>query len=174
MLNFVDAEEMEDESDGLPSGNTVDEDKQSTIGAEDQSVAETIVFSLIQRIHHPDLKTHLIPYIVISSCDFRILMYDADNDVFLCSMLLPLLQDNCLHITSVLILWMALHYRIFCSGIDIDPKEIDRVQSKFRNIVGEKWEIYSKSLKLGAANFPVVSKNTFPSNEDILLGTELF
>lgn len=56
MLNFVDAEEMEDGSDGLPSGNTVDEDKQSTIGAEDQSVAETIVFSLIQRIHHPDLK----------------------------------------------------------------------------------------------------------------------
>lgn len=172
MLNFVDDEEMEDEFDGCPGGKTIV--KQSNSEAEDQSVAETIVFSLIQRTCHPDLKNHLVPYIVISSYDFRILMYDAVNDVLLCGMLLPIFQDNCLHITSVLILWMALHYRIFCSGIDIDPKKIEKVQSRFRSVVGQKWEIYSKSLKSGIANFPVVKKNTFPSNEDILLGTELF
>ncbi|XP_062597490.1 uncharacterized protein LOC134258906 [Saccostrea cucullata] len=140
----------------------------------DQSVAETIVFSLIQKNRRPTLRNHLIPHIVISPSDFRILMYDAVNDVFLCSVLLPLFQEKSLHITSVIIIWMVLHYRLFCSGIDIEPRRLEQVQSNFRNLVQEKWDIYSDSLKSCVGRFSNVNQEFFPSNDRMLLGTEEF
>ncbi|XP_061163838.1 uncharacterized protein LOC133172986 [Saccostrea echinata] len=146
----------------------------STQSVVDKSVAETIVFSLIQKNHRPSLRNHLIPHIIISSSDFRILMYDAVNDVFLCSVLLPLFQDKCLHITSVIIIWMVLHYRLFCSGIDIEPRKLEQVHSNFRNLSREKWEVYSGSLKSCVGRFPIVSQEFFPSNDLMLLGTENF
>ncbi|KAK3097730.1 hypothetical protein FSP39_012522 [Pinctada imbricata] len=149
-----------------PGGKSIDEVQLSTSGAEDQAVAETVVFSFIQRAWNPQLKNHLIPNIVIDSRHFRILMYDSENDYLLCSMLLPIFEEDgySLSLTSILVLWMVLHYRNFCSGIE-NPESLCEVRSNFREIVGEKLSIYSAALKVCEAKFNVSGKSTFPSND---------
>lgn len=138
----------------------------------DQSIAETISFSFIQKACHPSFENHLVPNIMIDSERFRILMYDADKDILLCGMDFPIFYENHLNITSVVILWLVLHYRIFCSGINDTPEELEKVKCNFTEVAGEKLEIYRKSLKAGVANFPTVKKETsvFPSYESILFG----
>ncbi|KAK3090154.1 hypothetical protein FSP39_009527 [Pinctada imbricata] len=138
-------------------------------GTEDQCIAQTIVFSFIQRARHPEFKNHLIPNIVIDCSHFRVLMYDSENDILLCSMLLPIFRNNKLCITSIIILWMVLHYRIFCSGID-KARNLEVLKCNFSEIVGEKLDIYSKALKVGEAWFPVVQNSSFPSNDILLYG----
>jgi competence CoiA-like predicted nuclease len=109
---------------------------------------------------------------MIDSERFRILMYDADKDILLCGMDLPIFYENHLNFTSIVILWMVLHYRIFCSGINGTPEELENVKCNFQEVTEEKWEIYRKSLKVGVSNFPNVKKETgrFPSYESILFG----
>ncbi|XP_052691850.1 uncharacterized protein LOC128169833 [Crassostrea angulata] len=162
---------MED-FDLSPGGRTIVEVKQTAIRAENQSVAETIVFAMIQKARHPNFQNHLIPNIVIDSGHFRILMYDAQNDVFLCSVLVPIFYGSHLHTTSVIILWMVLHYRIFCSGIQDDQNKLRQVKCQFKEKVAEKWEIYSRSLKFCVSRFPPVKKDSdfFPSNEMLNFG----
>lgn len=168
LIFFVDTN-MED-SDVSPGGRT----KQTAIRAVNQSVAETIVFAMIQKTCYPNFQNHLIPNIVIDSQSghFRILMYDAKNDVFLCSVLVPIFNGSRLHMTSVIILWMVLHYRIFCSGIQDDPNKLGQVKCQFKEKVAEKWEIYSRSLKFCVSRFPPVKKDSdfFPTNEMLYFG----
>lgn len=160
---------MED-SDVSPDGRT----KQTAERAVNQSVAETIVFAMIQKACHPNFENHLIPNIVIDSHGghFRILMYDAKKDIFLCSVLVPIFNGSRLHTTSVIILWMVLHYRIFCSGIQDDPNKLRQVKCQFKEKVAGKWEIYSRTLKFCASRFPPVKKDSdfFPSNEMLNFG----
>lgn len=183
-IELVDPTEDEDNSDDYvyikDDNNMEDSDvslggcevKQTAIRAVNQSVAETIVFAMIQKAHHPNFLNHLIPNIVIDSGHFRILMYDAQNDVFLCSVLVPIFYGSHLHTTSVIILWMVLHYRIFCSGIQDDPNKLRQVKCQFKEKVAEKWEIYSRSLKCCVSRFPPVKKDSdfFPSNEMLNFG----
>lgn len=57
-----------------PGGKTISEGAK---GSEDQAIAQTIVFSLLQRQNHPSFQHHLIPNIVITPTEFRVYMYDA-------------------------------------------------------------------------------------------------
>lgn len=74
---FSDTEEEEETEDEA-------EVKHVMNGAEDQSIAKT-VFSLLQKLRHPDLTIHLTPNIVITPSQTRVLMFDAENDILLCS-----------------------------------------------------------------------------------------
>jgi hypothetical protein len=140
---------------------------------EDQSIAETISFSFLQKAHHPNFENHLVPNIVIDSERFRILMYDSDKDVLLCGMDLPIFYESHLNATSVVILWMVLHYQIFCSGIPDTPEVLETVKCNFTEVAKVKLEIYKNYLKTGVENFPTLQKATssvFPSYESILFG----
>lgn len=94
------------------------------------------------------------------------------KDIFLCSVLVPIFNGSRLHRTSVIILWMVLHYRIFCSGIQDDPNKLRQVICQFKEKVAGKWEIYSRTLKFCASRFPPVKKDSdfFPSNEMLNFG----
>ena len=50
-------------------------------------------------------------------------MYDFQNDVLICLVKLPIFQDkeipDKLSIESVVFLWMVLHYKMFCVGINV-------------------------------------------------------
>lgn len=150
-----------------PGGKTISEVKvPSAAGAEDQAIAQIIVFSLLQKQKHPEFQHHLIPNIVISPTDFHIFMYDAVNDILLGSYPLQIfdVETESLRIESVMILWMVLHYRIFCEGIKVnkltdDFKNID-IQSHFKKIAETKWNVYSKSLKENVGYFPPGKKRT--------------
>lgn len=146
-----------------PGGKTISEGAK---GSEDQAIAQTIVFSLLQRQNHPSFQHHLIPNIVITPTEFRVYMYDAVKDILLSSLSLKIFDPKfeSLQIESVVILWMVLHYRIFCAGIKVNElkeefKKID-IQAHFRKIAESKWDIYSKSLKENISCFPEGKKKT--------------
>ena len=88
---------IDDEEDS-PSGKQIVEMKHQ--GAENQVIAQTIAFSHIQGRWHPSFKHFLIPNVLISPYQFRIMMYDSRNDILICSVKLSFFsrQGNPRHI----------------------------------------------------------------------------
>lgn len=123
----------------------------------------------------------LIPNILISPQEFRIIMYDAVNDILMCSVPLPIFQSypsNSLEIASIIILWMVLHHTIFCEGTDALIREmgierIKKVQADFKERAKEKFELYVNELKYGVQGFPFVQRESLPSFKALLLGVNL-
>lgn len=147
-----------------PGGKTVIEVKPPTTStakedAIEQTLAQTIVFSLLQKQRHANFENYLIPGILITPHNFQITMYDAENDILLCSNEIPLFLPpdyHCLNPRAVVTLWLVLHYRMFCSGLKlVDSNTLIKWQSNFRMFVDSKWEIYSKLLKDSVPRFPV-------------------
>ena len=106
------------------------------------------------------------------------MMYDADNDILLCSNPIHLFNlvggDRTLIDETVVILWMVLHYRIFCYGFDkAKPSLLERCKSNFRELVDSKWDINSKSLKGCVSGFPPKSVEKRPISELIQVGVAL-
>ena len=127
----------------------------------EQAIAQTIVFSLIQSQKHPEFLNHMVPNIVISYEDFQIFMYDAANDILLCSNPIELFQVEhpSLLTETVVSLWMVMHYRLFCSGLNGGKSSVlQRCKSGLWNHVHSKWDIYSKSLKAFVPGFPEVTE----------------
>ena len=96
---------------------------------------------------------------MITPHNFQITMYDAENDILLCSNEIPLFLPpdyQCLCQRAVVTLWLVLHYRMFCSGLKaVDSDTLFKWKSNFRMFVDSKWEIYSKLLKDSVPRFPV-------------------
>ena len=165
----------------FPGGKTISEVKLSLSGAESQAIAQTIVFSYIQRKRHPHFSNFLIPNILISPKDFRIIMYDSVNDVLLCSVPLSIFQpypSSSLQIASIIILWMVLHYRMFCVGINTSLVtetigEMKKIQSSFKDRAKEKLDLYVNGSKFGVQGFPLVPRAALPSHEQLGFGIHL-
>ncbi|KAJ8303300.1 hypothetical protein KUTeg_019696, partial [Tegillarca granosa] len=122
--------------------------------------------SMLQKSIHPEFNNHMIPTIVISSTKIRILMYDAENDILLRSNAIdvfldipdepPQLSPEC-----IIILWMVLHYTIFCTGINTENLTIDlnKIKSGFTDSITDCDDIYRFLLKSGVETFPKIFKN---------------
>jgi hypothetical protein len=158
--------------DDSPGGKTISEVKASPSAAsENQAVAQTIVFSMLQKQKHPDFPHHLVPNIVISPTEFYVIMYDSVNDVLVGCFPMRLFSSTVesLNIDSVIILWMVLHYRMFCKGIEFDKvagnlKGFD-FRSHFREKAGTKWDVYTTSLRENVGYFPPLkAKNLLTMN----------
>lgn len=155
--------------------------KSSLSCAESRAIAQTIVFSFCQRKRHPHFSNFLIPNVLISPKDFRIIMYDSVNDILICSAPLPIFQpypSKSLQIASIIILWMVLHHRMFCGGIDTSSimgtiNEMEEIQSNFKDRAKEKLNIYINALKFGVQEFPLVPRESFPSYELLGFGVHL-
>jgi hypothetical protein len=172
----------EDEGDGdSPGGRTISEVKLSLSGAESQAIAQTIVFSFLQRKRHRKFSNFLIPNILISPHDFRIIMFDAVNDILICSVPLPIFQpypSSSLQIASIIILWMVLHYRMFCVGLDTSLiietiGEMKKIQSHFKDRAKNKLDLYVNASKFGVQGFPLVPRAALPSLELLGFGVHL-
>ena len=144
--------------------------KQSIGGALQQTLAQTIVFSLLQKQKHPEFKNFLIPNILISPEEVQIVMYDAEYDVLLCSNIIKLFEPaaHCLIPETLIIIWMVLHYQKFCSGL---VPMLQRYRSHFRELTEETWEIYTQSLKSGVSDFPMIAK--FDFHTDLMYSKEI-
>lgn len=156
-LNFF----LDEQSGVSLDGRAKTEVKQHNL---EQAFTQTIVFSLVQKQRHPDSLDHMVPNVVISPEKFEIVMYDADNDILLCSnsiflFNLDLPENRTLTNEAVVVLWMVLHYRIFCSGFNNASHEVlERCKSNFKKLVGSRWDIYSNSLKYCVSGFPSIKK----------------
>ena len=135
------------------------------------------MFSFIQNKKHPNLSNFLIPNIFISTREFRIVMYDAEKDILICSVPLPIFQpypSNSLQIASIIILWMVLHHRMFCVGIDTEAfSEMKKIQSNFKERAKDKLDIYVNASKFGVEGFPLVPRERLPSLQLLGFGIHL-
>ncbi|XP_052680844.1 uncharacterized protein LOC128161572 [Crassostrea angulata] len=159
-------------------GKTMTEVKVKAVGTSERALAQTIVFSLLQRQRHPNFRTSLTPNILFSPDFIQIIMYDAVNDVLLCSNFIDLFNVNAdghLSSEAVVTLWLVLHYRIFCCGLHFkDNVEAEIFKSNFHSLTKEKWNVYTKHLKSCVPCFPVIDKEIKVDtwNRKVLQGTE--
>lgn len=176
-------DDCKDDSECSPSGGkTTSEAKLylSKTSAENRAVAQTIVFSFLHQKRHPEFPNLLIPNILISPQEFRIIMYDAVNDILMCSVPLSIFQpypSNSLEIASIIILWIVLHHRIFCEGTDALIREMSigrkKIQAGFKERAKEKFELYVNELKYGVQGFPFVQRESLPSFKALMFGVHL-
>lgn len=132
---------------------------------ENESISQAIVFSLLQKQRHQHLSQDLVPHILICKKYFRIIMYDAENDILLRSSDCQLMSaSNDISCQSITILWMVLHYRLFCSGLSSDSFQVklDELKSGFREEMKACWDLYSSHLKSGVDGFSDVKKLDVP------------
>lgn len=140
----------------------------------DQAVAETIVFSFLQKTKHPDI---FIPNILFSPREFRIIMYDSEKDILICSQPLDLFKCTTtstlyLDSTSIIILWMVLHYELFSSNLQSlfteQGYDMKTFHAKFKKrATEEKFPFYDTCLKFGEEKFTVNPKKQFPSIDQL-------
>ncbi|KAK3091441.1 hypothetical protein FSP39_019875, partial [Pinctada imbricata] len=124
---------------------------------ENQTVAQTIVFALAQNQIHRNMRNLFIPNIVIDKESFIIIMYEAEKDILVWSVPFCLWACDklCLQLSSVIALWMVLHYRQFCSGGDIfEEGHLEKIQAHFPKYADpRKLEIYKRHLEIGKTVF---------------------
>lgn len=136
-----------------------------------QALAQTIVFSLIQRNRHPERSNHMTPNIVISPQKFKIMLYDAENDIFLVSDYIDLFNGESLSNNAVIVLWMVLHNRTFCTGFNnVNTDRVRSLVSNFNHIVALKWDTYSN---LSECFVPKFHPKKNPSLNDSARGCEI-
>lgn len=171
-------EDVDEKEEISPGGKTITEVKGTAVGTSEQAIAQTIVFSLLQRQRHPNFRNSMTPNILVSPEYIQIIMYDSVNDILLCSNFIDLFNvnaDGCLSSEAVVILWLVLHYRVFCCGLNFeDNVEVDIFKSNFHIFAKEKWNVYSKYLKSCVPGFPIIEKEIKVDtwNRKVLQGTE--
>lgn len=141
----------------------------------DQAVAETIVFSLLQKTKHPNI---FIPNILFSPREFRIIMYDSEKDILICSQPLDLFKriekssPFQLDEKSIIILWIVLHYEFFSSNLQShfakNGYDMKTFHAKFKKrATQEKFSIYDTGLRFGEDKFKIERKELFPSIDQL-------
>lgn len=94
-------------------------------------------------------------------------MYDAENDVLLRSQPIKLFQtkdSTLLSTRCIVILWLILHYRMFCSGLKKinlrrDFQDLTKVKAGFkRKLTPESTNVYDSKLKSCVGLFPKVQR----------------
>ena len=86
-----------------PCGNPCEEVKEALSEKEYvQAMAQTIVFSLLQKKERPTLKHCIIPNTVISPKEIEVILFDADNDILLSGNKFPLFPEKNSEKTAVL------------------------------------------------------------------------
>lgn len=138
----------------------------------DQAIAQTIVFSFLQKGGSPNI---FIPNILISPKEFRVIMYNAEYDLLICSQPLNLFtkQDStgCLNFSSLLVLWMVLHYKTFLKDVKQVVQEdcIQDVKADFN--AKTNTNIYWTNIKSSVNKFPTpTNKGYFPDLESLEKG----
>lgn len=90
----------------------------SLIHDRQQIIAETIVFSFLQKKINPDLDHFLIPTIGTSKSDVLFYLYDSEHDILLESPPFFLFENKReISYVTVVALWLAVNHTILGTGI---------------------------------------------------------
>lgn len=138
-----------------------------------QALAQIIVFSCQQKKNHPAIFSNLmVPNIIITPNRFQVIMYDVQKDLLICSRSIELFDsENNLECKAIVVIWMVLHYRLFCTGFnDVDKDVIERCRSDCPLHVGEKWDTHYINDPVGSSP----RYNTYPKiDENLTNGKKL-
>ncbi|CAC5364312.1 unnamed protein product [Mytilus coruscus] len=118
--------------------------KTKTLNHQEQDLAQTIVFSFLQRKENRNnLKHCLVPTIGISKKKIVIYFYDSEEDVLLGTTELDLFGYKSICYDTIVFLWLTLNYDIFCTGITDSMKNC---KAKFFTKVGSFLENYRNDV----------------------------
>lgn len=144
-----------------------------------QAIAETIVFSFLMKKTHPHIS--ISPNILISPKEFRIIMYDVANDFLICSQPLKVFTKSTpeiLDCSSIIILWMVLHYEIFVKQENSPVTKIGSrkkvFQAMFKKRTLGNHDLYKDKLKFGVKCFrKEIVRESFPTLESLTKGKDI-
>lgn len=155
---------------------------QQKIGHMNQAIAQTIVFSFLQGKEMSDL--FLVPNVLISPKEFRVIMYDSKNDFLICSQPLCIFaqEERSLDKSSIIFLWMVLHYEIFSGTVNLKDSfdnnartEIsEALKAKFEEMAGTRFNIYRDNLKFCEQSIISPREEYFPNKKSLVNGTDVF
>lgn len=138
----------------------------------DQAIAQTIVFSFLQKEGSPHI---FIPNILISPKEFRVIMYNAKHDLLICSQPLNLFTKHdstgFLDFSSLFVLWMVLHYETFLEDVKqvVQKDCIQDVKAEFN--AKTNTNIYWTNIESSVNKFPTpTNKGYFPDSKSLAKG----
>lgn len=146
----------------IPRGqSSVDaESSDMCTNVESQLIAQTIVYSFLQKKKHPECNNFLIPSIAISKTSVIFYMYDSKNDVLLKSAVFPIFKrDKTINTVTVLAIWFVLNYKYLCSGFSEEHIENHVKKSRFFEMTDSLLPIYKNELAYGG-NIRITKKDT--------------
>ncbi|XP_061163727.1 uncharacterized protein LOC133172909 [Saccostrea echinata] len=144
--------ELPEENSKTAAENSLLEKQTSNASSQNsQLIAETIVFSFLQKQKHPEYSNFLTPAVGVGISEMTIMFYDAEHDVLLESTRVPLFdspEEDCrkFSLAAILISWLVVNYKYLSSGL------VDTMQTytaDFHNHTRGKIEIYEQKLSLG-------------------------
>ena len=146
---MVQALNEEDEPDSHRSKSAIEVKQTSAaLSKNPQIIAETIVFSFLQKQRHPERDIYLTPCIGVGSSSLLVMFYDSENDVLLESTKVPLLayeEGMMFNLEAVLVAWLTVNYIFLCTGI---TDGMQSLKADFFNQARNKIEIYQSKLKI--------------------------
>ncbi|XP_033728757.1 uncharacterized protein LOC117317896 [Pecten maximus] len=147
--NQVAIEAIEDDPDCDSPGRTpMDEKGKSTcLSRNAQVIAETIVFSFLQKKRHPEYSHFLFPCIGVSRKEMVVYFYDSEHDVLLESSSIPLrtVEGN-VNVVSIIVSWLVVNHKYFCGGL---TEELKKETSGFFCQAEQALPIYENQLQFG-------------------------
>ena len=145
----------EDNESSVSSISSVEIKIDTALAAEMQLTAQSIVFSFLQKKFNKDkMKTNLVPAISITLKNYQLMCYDSEQDILMSTIAdsedTKLFDDTIksLQYTSVVVLWMALNYRLLCSGVPHSQKiRLPDVKAGFFERVGDHLYLYEDAVQ---------------------------
>ncbi|XP_048731284.2 uncharacterized protein LOC125648336 [Ostrea edulis] len=142
----------------------------TTLSTNPQIIAETVVFSFLQKQNHPERETFLAPCIGVRYSDLFVMFYDAEHDVLLESCRIPLAkakEPNKFSVTAVIVSWMVVNYKFLCTGLT--EEMINFYKAEFFEQAGSKLDVYKVKLYMGnvtSLQTTVAKPRQFPGREN--------
>ncbi|XP_061195594.1 uncharacterized protein LOC133203824 [Saccostrea echinata] len=139
---------LEDKQDEMCKKSPAEvKSKNNPLSVNAKLVAETIVFSFLQKKRHPELSNFLIPCVGISDNAIILMFYDSEHDVLLESSPVPLYleSESRFSVEAVFIAWLAVNYRFLCTGLTEDMLQY---KAGFFAQAETKINVYKNDLKM--------------------------
>ncbi|XP_033754877.1 uncharacterized protein LOC117337854 [Pecten maximus] len=112
-----------------------------------QIIAETIVFSFLQKKRHPEYSQFLFPCIGVNSKEMVVCFYDSENDILLKSSPVPLQTvTGKFDVVTIVVSWLVVNHKFLCDGL---PRCLEIETSGFFRQAEEALPIYENDLQFG-------------------------
>lgn len=143
---------VENETESADGKSIVEVKMKSALSRNSETIAQTIVFSFLQKKAHPERDSFLTPCIGIGSSELVVMFYDSEHDILLESSSIPLFTDPSsleFSYTAILVSWLVVNYNFLCTGL---PDHMTAYNSDFCVHAGKKLKVYEENLVLGNVN----------------------
>ncbi|KAK3093719.1 hypothetical protein FSP39_019226, partial [Pinctada imbricata] len=147
-------------------GDDDDEMNSHSLTRNGQLVAQTIVFSFLQKKRHPEWNNFLIPCIGIGDEDLLIMFYDSEHDILLESSLVPLyskLNKKKYSVEAIVVTWLAVNYNFLCTGL---TNEMHAYKADFFAQAKSTLNVYENELTIQGVEPAYSEEIVLPSEWD--------